>query len=205
MAIYGAPIEQPDHPRRACASALDMMSRLRQLHAKWREQGKPLINIGIGINSGAMTVGNMGSEKRFDYTVMGDNVNLGSRLEGTNKEYGTNIIISEFTQAQVQGEFVTRELDFVRVKGKHEPVRIYELIGRPAEVDAKTLAAIQQFEAGLAAYRHRQWDAAIEALTGVLRLRPDDAPSRLYLERCEAYRQTPPPEEWDGVYTMTHK
>ena len=205
MAIYGAPVEQPDHARRACASALEMMSRLRELQATWRAQGKPVINIGIGINSGLMTVGNMGSEKRFDYTVMGDNVNLGSRLEGTNKEYGTNIIISEFTQAQTQGEFVTRELDFVRVKGKREPVRIYELIGQPGDVDADALAAIQQFEAGLVSYRHRQWQSAIEAFSDVLRLRPTDAPSRLYLERCQAYQQTPPPDDWDGVYTMTHK
>lgn len=205
MAIYGAPVEQSDHARRACASALEMMSRLRELQDIWRAQSKPAINIGIGLNSGLMTVGNMGSEKRFDYTVMGDNVNLGSRLEGTNKEYGTNIIISEFTQAQTQGEFVTRELDFVRVKGKHEPVRIYELIGRPGDVDADTLAAIQQFEAGLVSYRNRQWQAAIEAFTGVLRLRPADAPSRLYLERCQMYQQTPPPDDWDGVYTMTHK
>ncbi len=205
MAIYGAPVEQPDHPIRACASALDMMARLRELHAKWQRENKPLINIGIGINSGQMTVGNMGSEKRFDYTVMGDHVNLGSRLEGTNKEYGTNIIISEFTYQRVHEEFLTRELDFVRVKGKSEPVRIYELLGRPGEVNQERMQAAQQFEHGLSAYRAREWQAAAERFAQALRLCPDDVPSQLYTRRCEAYQQTPPPEEWDGVYTMTHK
>ena len=205
MAIYGAPVEFEDHPARACASALDMMARLHELQAIWQRENKPLINIGIGINSGQMTVGNMGSEKRFDYTVMGDNVNLGSRLEGTNKEYGTNIILSEFTYEHVRGEFLTRELDFVRVKGKHEPVRIYELLGRPGEVKDEKIRATREFQQGLAAYRARQWQNAIEHFDEALRICPDDAPSQIYLRRCEAYQETPPPEQWDGVYTMTHK
>ncbi len=205
MAIYGAPVEQPDHQVRACASALDMMVRLRELQTIWEREGKPIINIGIGINSGAMTVGNMGSEKRFDYTVMGDNVNLGSRLEGLNKEYGTNIIISEFTHEHVHGEFLTRELDAVRVKGKHEPVRIYELLGRPGEVRQEKAQAARHFELGLSAYRTQAWHDAIEQFSEALRCCPEDVPSQLYLRRCEAYQQTPPPEHWDGVYTMTHK
>ncbi|MBD3304992.1 hypothetical protein GF339_01410 [candidate division KSB3 bacterium] len=205
MAFYGAPVDQEDHPQRACASALEMMHRLREMQTAWRAQGKPPLDIGIGINSGVMTVGNMGSVKRFDYTVMGDNVNLGSRLEGTNKQYGTNIIISEYTYQHIQGQFVTRELDLVRVKGKAEPVTIYELVGREGEVAEEMLQGISQFEAGIAAYRAMQWDAAIEHFTAALTHYGNDMPSQLYLTRCQTYQQTPPPKGWDGVYIMTTK
>lgn len=205
MAIYGTPIEQDDHAVRACASALDMMAQLRKLRPGWQEQCKPAIDIGIGINSGIMTAGNMGSEKRFDFTVMGDNVNLGSRLEGANKQYGTNIIISEYTYQEVKAMFVTRELDMVRVKGKQEPVKIYELVGRTGQVDANILQCMRFFEEGLTAYRAMQWDVAIEQFKSVLNLNLEDAPSHLYIERCQAYQQAPPPENWDGVYTMKTK
>jgi adenylate cyclase len=205
MAIYGAPIEQNNHAARACSSALDMMTQLRNLQSKWRKQGKPVIDIGIGINSGTMTAGNMGSEKRFDYTVMGDNVNLGSRLEGINKQYGTNIIISEYTYQEIQDTFVVRELDQVRVKGKKEPVTIYELAGRIGQVDANTVHRIEHFEQGLIAYRSLCWEEAIEKFNHVLDLDSEDAPAKIYIERCQAYQQEPPPENWDGVYTMTTK
>ncbi len=205
MAIYGAPIEQADHPVRACSSALDMMERLRELQSKWRTQGQPLINIGIGINSGMMTVGNMGSEKRFDYTVMGDHVNLGSRLEGTNKQYGTNIIISEYTYNHVKEQFVTRELDLVRVKGKEDPVRIYELVGRSGQADVKIIQGINCFEEGVNAYRNMCWEEAIEKFNQALDLYEEDPPSQLYLKRCQTYQKTPPSEGWDGVYIMTTK
>jgi adenylate cyclase len=205
MAIYGAPIEQTDHAIRACLTALDMIEKLCELRQGWREQGKPLITIGIGINSGLMTVGNMGSEKRFDFTVMGDHVNLGSRLEGTNKEYGTNIIISEYTYHAVKDVFVVRELDLVRVKGKKEPVKIYELVGGTGQVETNTLACLTHFEQGLTAYREMRWDTAIEKFQHALSLNPKDPPSHVYIERCQAYQQIPPPENWDGVYTMTTK
>ncbi len=205
MAIYGAPIWQPDHPARACASALDMIARLHELQPQWLERGKPSINIGIGINSGTMTVGNMGSEKRFDYTVMGDNVNLGSRLEGTNKLYGTNIIISEFTYQDIKDDFITRELDLVRVKGKLEPVKIYELLGRVGELVENRLTGITTFEAGLAEYRRKRWLQATELFQQALGLSGIDPPSTLYIERCRTYQAAPPPESWDGVYTMKTK
>jgi len=205
MAIYGAPIEQDDHALRACSSALDMMTRLRELRPKWQEQGKPFMDIGIGVNSGTMTVGNMGSERRFDFTVMGDNVNLGSRLEGTNKQYGTNIIISEYTYQKVKEKFIVRELDLVRVKGKKEPVRIYELVEQTGQVESKTLERIEQFEQGLEAYRNMRWNIAIEKFNHTLSLDPEDAPSQLYIKRCRAYQEEPPPENWDGVYTMKTK
>jgi len=205
MAIYGAPIQQDDHAHRACATALDMITRLHELQQRWQSQGKPPLNIGIGMNSGLMTVGNMGSEKRFDYTVMGDHVNLGSRLEGTNKQYGTNIMISEYTYQQVHAEFIVRELDLVRVKGKAEPVRIYELVGRTGQVDSQTLEQIAEFEQGLEAYRKMHWEIAIEKFTRVLDVDPEDTPTQLYLQRCQTYQEEPPPENWDGVYTMKTK
>lgn len=205
MAIYGAPIEQENHVERACESALDMIARLRELQPKWQERGKPVIDIGIGINSGLMTVGNMGSEKRFDFTVMGDHVNLASRLEGTNKQYGTNIIVSQYTYQEVKEKFVTRELDLARVKGKKEPVRIYELLGRMGEVGPDMFTWIDRFHQGIEDYRQQRWTQAIEHFNRVLNLHADDAPARLYIQRCQAYQQTPPPANWDGVYTMTTK
>lgn len=130
MGFWGAPQEEPEHARRACETALAMMERLAVLKNNWVRRGLPEINIGIGVNSGSMIVGNMGSEKRFDYTVIGDNVNLASRLEGLNKQYNANIIISQFTYQRVKDFFECRYLDKVNVKGKNIPVEIYELLGR---------------------------------------------------------------------------
>ncbi|MHB8773282.1 MAG: adenylate/guanylate cyclase domain-containing protein [Syntrophales bacterium] len=204
MAVFGAPLDQSDHALRACRTALDMMAELRRLRTKWAAEGRPDVNIGVGINSGDMVVGNMGSQMRFDYTVMGDHVNLASRLEGTNKEYGTNIIISEFTYEMVKEELFCRELDAVRVKGKKLPVRIFELLGERKDAARWSEFAVR-FENGRAEYRAGRWDKAIAAFEAVLSLRPEDSPSRLYLERCRQLKTNPPPGEWDGVFTMTKK
>ena len=128
MAFWGAPIPQDDHAIRACRAAIEMMDKLHELNAEWKRTGKPEMNIGIGLNTGDMVVGNMGSSSRMDYTLMGDSVNLGARLEGTNKVYKTNIIISEYTYEHVNDQIIARELDLIRVKGKQLPVRMYELI-----------------------------------------------------------------------------
>ncbi|HET6346590.1 MAG TPA: adenylate/guanylate cyclase domain-containing protein, partial [Myxococcota bacterium] len=157
MAIFGAPIGYENHPSRACFVALEMLEELKNLQAGWRAQNLPEIDIGIGLNTGPMSVGNMGSTVRFDYTVMGDNVNLGSRLEGINKQYGTNIIISEFTYAAARQDVHAREMDSVRVKGKKEPVKIYELLGRGAP-DPAAQALITTFESGIASYKAQAWD-----------------------------------------------
>jgi adenylate cyclase len=204
MAVYGAPLDQPDHAVRACRTALDMMEELKKLQKKWSEEGRPVLNIGVGINSGDMVVGNMGSQMRFDYTVMGDSVNLGSRLEGINKEYGTNIVISEYTYAAVKDILLCRELDSVRVKGKKLPVRIYELIGEKKDA-APHEAFLRRFEAGLEKYKQAQWDEAIAAFKQVLEIRPGDPPSELYIRRCKDLKENPPPLPWDGVFTMTKK
>jgi adenylate cyclase len=151
-----------------------------------------------------MAVGNMGSDMRFDYTVMGDNVNLGSRLEGTNKEYGTRAIISEMTWQLVKGQVSARELGSVRVKGKKQPVVIYELrsIGVPAAAEAQVIAT---FESGVAAYRDRRWDEAAQSFRKVLESWPDDGPSSHYLDDIDRMKIEPPPEGWDGVYVMKTK
>lgn len=204
MAVFGAPLNQPDHAKRACLTALDMMTKLHLLQNKWREEGRPMINIGIGINSGNMVVGNMGSEMRFDYTVMGDMVNLGSRLEGTNKEYGSNIIISEFTYNAVKDVMCCRELDWVRVKGKKQPVRIYELLAEKKDENSWN-DLITAFAAALALYRDTQWDEAITSFQKALEIRPEDGVSKIYVERCKNLKEQPPAQPWDGVFIMTTK
>jgi adenylate cyclase len=204
MAIYGAPLILPDHADRACETALEMMEKLRQLWEGWRAQGLPELRIGIGINSGAMTVGNMGSERLFDYTVIGDNVNLASRLEGLNKYYGTAILISEATQKLLQKKYILREVDRVRVKGKKAPASIFELrgIGQSLGKDEELL---QTFQAGLEAFRRGEWAAAEKFFSQCLQLNPDDGPAKLLLGRTQGMAQQPIPPDWDGVTSLTEK
>jgi len=204
MAVFGAPLDQPDHAVRACRTALDMMEELKKLQKKWADEGRPVFDIGIGINSGDMVVGNMGSDMRFDYTVMGDSVNLGSRLEGINKEYGTNIVISEYTYAAIRDALLCRELDSVRVKGKKLPVKIYELLGEKKD-SANWEKYVSLFEKGLSKYKQGLWDEAIAAFRKVIEVRQDDAPAKLYIDRCEELKKNPPEGPWDGVFTMTRK
>jgi adenylate cyclase len=204
MAVWGDPIDQPDHPLRACRTALEMMETLKTLQVKWAAEGWPRIDIGIGINTGDMTVGNMGSLMRFDYTVMGDMVNLSSRLEGINKEYGTHIVISEFTYKVVNDQMFCRELDSVRVKGKKLPVKIYELLAEKKNA-APLESFARLFEEALEKYKQGKWDDAIAAFQKVLELRPDDTTSNIYVERCRTMKEHPPEGEWDGVFTMTRK
>lgn len=204
MAFWNAPLDQPDHALRACRAAVHMLERLEELKAQWRKEGLPELEIGIGINTGQMVVGNMGSDVRVDYTVLGDAVNLGSRLEGTNKEYDTRIIISEWTRAAVKDGIVTRRLGAVRVKGKKLPVGIFELrgLGTASETDAKAIAA---FEAGLVAWTTRRFDDAHARFSEVLALWPNDSPSRDYLSEIDAFRDSPPAGDWDGVVSLKTK
>jgi adenylate cyclase len=206
MAIFGAPVRHGNHASQACFVALEMMEDLRRLHEVWRSQGLPELDIGIGMNTGPMSVGNMGSEVRFDYTVMGDNVNLGSRLEGINKQYGTNIIISEATYLEAQNDIYARHLDSVRVKGKREPVQIYELLGKGDPTPEHTLL-MKQFQQSLVHYRSQEWNEAIAILEIIRKeTKPDDFASGVYIKRCETMRDSSPPgPDWDGVFTMTSK
>lgn len=206
MAIWGAPVEQPDHALRCCRTAVAMMRELGKLQEAWRMDGRdyPPIDIGIGINSGPMVVGNMGADQRFDYTVLGDNVNLASRLEGTNKDYQSHIIISESTLLLCEGRIAARQLGAVRVKGKREPVRIYELMDdKPATGDLAEIIA--KFDAGVQAFREQRWADARAKFLEIQADHPDDGPTRAYLGFVDEYEKDPPGEGWDGVYTMTHK
>ena len=204
MAFWGAPFPQEDHAVRACRAALEMQKSLVNLQSRWDARGRPRIDIGVGINTGAMLVGNMGSKTRFNYTIMGDNVNLASRLEGTNKTFGTRLIISENTYQEVQNEMLARELDLIRVKGKSTPVKIYELVGTRAESDQHR-DRLHRFGRGLEAYREGQWATALGIFEDLVRDYPQDAPTHVFLKRCHDFLLLPPEGGWDGVYVMKTK
>ena len=211
MAFWGAPFEEPGHAAKACKTALKMTDRVRELQKKWKAEGKPHLDIGIGLNTGMASAGNMGSALPYGYTALGDAVNLSSRLEGLNKDYGTHIIVNESTyQAAKDSGFVFRELDLIRVKGKLQPVTIWELIGRVGEDTVYGTAEavrsrVELFQRARARSCQRQWQAAQEAFQEILDQWPDDGPSRAYWKRCQEYLFEEPPEGWDGVFTMTHK
>ena len=205
VAYFGAPIDQPDHARRACETALQMREKLAELNTKWLAEGKPELDFRVGINTGQVIIGNIGSEKRFDYTMIGDEVNLGSRLEGANKQYGTNLMISESTFAAIQSSFDTRELDVVRVKGKHEPVRVYELLARPGKLSQIGKDLMAPYNKGLELYRLRKFTEAKTEFDKALAIYAEDGPSKTYLERCLVLRDSRPPEGWDGVFEMKVK
>jgi adenylate cyclase len=204
MAVYGAPVATPEHAYLACCTALQMLALLPPLQAQWQARSLPIIDVGIGIHTGEMVVGNMGSTTRFNYTVMGDAVNLGARLEGANKTFGTHILISDTTWEHVHERLATRELDVICVKGKAQPTRIYELLGTLPLPPAHALM-VERFQAGLQAYRARQWSAALDCFHAVLCILPDDAPSQMYVQRCALLQAFPPGDDWDGVYSMPTK
>lgn len=206
MAEFGIPLVLPDHAVRACGTAFSMRKRLHELHDKWRQEGKPELNARVGIGSGQMVFGNMGSDQSFDYTVMGDVVNLSSRLEGANKEYGTYIMINERTYELSRDQFYAREMDLLRVKGKTVPVKCFHLMGSQDSAKAETIRkVIGIFTDGVNFYREQKWDAAISQFEKVLGIWDDDNPSHMYIRRCKAFQASPPPADWDGVFTMTTK
>ncbi|MBI3814632.1 MAG: adenylate/guanylate cyclase domain-containing protein [Nitrospinae bacterium] len=204
MAFWGAPIWQEDHQTRACRTALEMLKKLAELQVIWEKAGIPKFEIGVGISTGRVTVGNMGSDIRFDYTIMGDTVNLGSRLEGLNKEYGTFIIVPKYTYEDVKGDFIFRQLDWVKVKGKDRPIKIYELMGENSNGSGLRGIA-EKFESGLNSYMEREWDKAEVYFQDVIKIKPNDKPSSVFISRIKELRKTDLPSNWDGVYVMTKK
>ena len=204
MAFFGAPIFFPDHAKHACRCALQSIEKLKEIQIDFQNRGLPIIDIGIGINTSDMSVGNMGSDIVRSYTVMGDGVNLGSRLEGINKEYGTRIIISEFTYKEVESDFTCREVDWVRVKGKLQPIKIYELICEGAATSEKQNLLISYNE-GYRLYRQGLFKEAFSKFQEALLKDANDPVAQLYLERCQDYMAEAPPQDWDGVYIMKTK
>ena len=198
MAFWGAPMADPEHARHAMLTALEMQAELRKLDAPFATRGWPPLFIGVGINTGTMTVGDMGSKVRKSYTVMGDAVNLGSRLEGITKQYGVGILVGESTRAQVK-DMLYREIDRVRVKGKDEPVGIYEPLGLLAETSKEKQDEIRLWNQALHHYRQQEWDQAELQLMNLSRLAPACPLYALYTQRIAHYRVNPPGEGWDGV------
>lgn len=206
MAEFGVPVPVDDHAVRACRAALRMRDELRRLREGWQKRGMPALHARIGINTGRVLVGNLGSFRMMDYTCMGDHVNLASRLEGANKEYRTEILVSEFTWRHVQDECIGREIDRVRVVGRMEPVAVYELLAvREDGVDEPTTALMAGFGEALALCRARDFGAAVEAFDALAGQYPDDGPTAVYLERCRKHLALPPPVGWDGVYQLASK
>ncbi|MFC1741894.1 CHASE2 domain-containing protein [Nanoarchaeota archaeon] len=207
MAFWNAPLNQPKHAESACTACLMMERRLKQLQKKWNSEGVPPLEIGIGLNTGPAVVGNMGSYERFDYTAMGDTVNLGSRLEGLNKPYGTRILISESTRDRIKNRpYLVRKLDMVRVKGKNEPITIYELLCKKDRAKPALLSAARHFEKGLGLYFKQQWNPAIADFKKADSLRNEgDAPSKVFIERCRHFSKNSPGKKWDGVWVMKTK
>jgi adenylate cyclase len=215
MAFWNAPLDDKDHERHACEAALDMLRRVRELN-RAREQeakaeGVPFLplNIGIGVNTGHCVVGNMGSDLRFDYSVLGDAVNLASRLEGRSKSYGTPIIVGSKTAARLNGDFAAVEIDLITVKGKSEPEYVYALLGGPdVACDDDFRRRRDQLSQVLARYRKRDWNGALETLH-LLRHAPDDfglgEVYGLYLARIQSFQETAPPDDWNGVYAFETK
>ena len=203
MAIFGAPMEQPDHASRSCDTALQMLEDLEVLNAQWEKEGLPLFRIGVGLNTGPMVVGNMGSSRRFDYTVLGDNVNLGSRLEGLTKGYGVPVITSQSTREAAADTHFFRILDLVRVKGKHKPVAIYELVGPRNGGPEPDYAALAQ--EAFHAYLARDFSKAAALFQRILDIKPGDAAAGILLQRCQELAANPPDQDWDGAITKKEK
>ncbi len=204
MAFWGAPLPDADHARRALEAGLEMVEAVRRLDAEFAARGWPPLYIGVGINTGRMNVGNMGSEFRMAYTVMGDAVNLGSRLEGLTKEYGVAVICAETTRNAAPADWSFRELDRVRVKGKQAPVSLYEPMGLKAALDPLLREELARHRGALRLYRAQQWDAAELEFFNLQRT----SPRRLYalfIERIIYLREHPPGADWDGTFTFTHK
>jgi adenylate cyclase len=205
MAIFGAPLAQPDHAVQACATALAIREQRLVLASEWARLGRPRLRARTGINSGPMLVGNLGSKYRFAYGVLGDQVNLGSRLEALNKAYGTEILIGENTARLVGDAFRLREIDTVRVVGRTQTVRVYELLAVAGPLSSKMETALKTYAAGLEAYRRQAWPEALAFFREALTLEPDDGPARTMAGRCESYLKTAPPESWDGVFEQEFK
>lgn len=204
-AFWNAPMDQADHARRACETALDMVAALAILRPAFEARGWAHLDIGVGINTGQMVVGNMGSKDRLIYTAVGDPVNVAARLEGLSKEYGVRVVVGEATVAAAPDAFAYRLLDLVAVKGRAEPLRCYEVVARAGALPADVQRMLARYHEALDLYRGRRWEEALRLLDALAREAPADGPIALYRRRARALLAEPPPEDWDGVFVAESK
>lgn len=203
MAVFGSVRSRRDDAANAVMVGSRMMMALRELNLRRSAVGQEPINIGIGISTGDVVAGSIGSPKRLEYTVIGDRVNLAERLQNANKYYGTGVLMCETTAARLGTPVRMRDLDLIRVRGMQAPVSLCEVMEHhTAESFPHLDEVIFAFTEGVALYRDRKWDQAIRLFSEALKANPADRPSSLYLQRCEIYRKMPPPEDWDGVWSL---
>jgi adenylate cyclase len=206
MAGFGVPVPHHDDGDRAVRAAIAMIGELRRWNIQRAAEGRAAIDIGIGLNTDTIVSGNIGSKKRMDYTMIGDGVNLASRLESACKQYGAHILVSEFTYRRLRGTYRAREIDLLLVKGKTQPVAIYEVLDyHTDETYPRVSDALGRFRDALAKYRRRQFESARALFEEVLSINPDDKAARMYVERCNLLAANPPPPEWAGVWVMEGK
>ncbi len=206
MAYWNFPRRQDDHAIRACLYTLEMHAKLAELQADWAKRGLPRAYARAGMNTAQVVVGCIGSQKvQMNFTCLGDGVNLASRLEGANKEYGTLYMISDATYQKAKSRIRGRFLDFLAVKGKKEPVKVHELVCELGQEPPGLIEMHEQYNQGIALHLERKWDEAIATFEDLLTRHPDDGPSKTYLKRCHEYKENPPPDNWDGSYHLTHK
>ncbi|MBL7074529.1 CHASE2 domain-containing protein [candidate division KSB1 bacterium] len=205
MCDFGVPVEDPGHAWKGCWAALDQQERLVGLREEIKKDHGVEIYVRMGINSGVVSAGNMGSAQRFQYTVMGDAVNQASRFEGANKQYGTPIMIGEETYRQAKDKIEVRILDRLVVKGKAIPITVYELIGKNGKLDGEKGEVAEYFTKGINLYWQREWDEAIKHFQKALAIEPGDGPSKVFIERCQLYKENPPDENWQGEFVMKTK
>ena len=205
MAGFGIPLPHDDDEDRAVRAAVSMIRDLWAWNTQRAARGEKAIDMGIGLNTGTIVSGNIGSPKRMDYTVIGDGVNLAARLESACKQYSARILISEYTYAKLRGTYRAREIDHVIVKGKTEPVGVYEVLDyHTEETFPNVMEVVNHYKSGLGYYRDGKWDTAISAFADALKLHPEDKGTQMYIERCLHLKENPP-EDWNGVWVMTSK
>jgi len=205
-AFFGAPVYFTDHAKRACWVAVEMQEKLEMLRKKWGEENKPELKMRIGINTGMIVVGNMGSKNRMNYGMNGDSVNLAARLEGVNKEYGTFTLISESTYEQARDFIEAREIDFVRVVGRSKPTRIYELLGKKGFIDESIREVLPLYNEGMKLYKEGKWNKAITCFKKAIEKHPEDGPTLTFLKRCELLQSdSRMGKDWDGIYSISSK
>jgi adenylate cyclase len=205
MAFWGAPRLLEEHAKHTCFAAIDQRKALASLRKKWVSEGKPAIEVRMGIHTGKMVVGNMGSAQRMNYTIMGDAVNLASRLEGANKAFDSRIMISESTYAACHESIDARELDTIRVVGRNDPVTVYQLLERKNQTQGILADLVDRYASALALYKNGNYQDALLGFKSCVELDAEDGPALTMVSRCESFVGAPPADDWDHVFTLVEK